>query len=600
MRFYKFLSFFLMLVFSLLANLKLFAQIPSKIWYFGHYNGIDFNYSPPRPLFNSNVYQDESTCTITDELGQLLFYSDKENVYNAKHQIMKNGAGLLGNFGSSIQSPMVIQSPSDPSKFYVFYCADETNPRLLGEFRYSIVDLCGDNENGEVIASQKNVLISGYFSERLTSCSINNGESYWIICSKLKSNEIYSYLLDKNGISNSPIISTVPFNLPAQIGSIVINNRKTKIAYSSCLDSEVGIYLMDFDIITGRITNPKVITRVWSIYDSEFSPDDIFLYYTSIWSTSSVYQYDIQNDKITNLSSYSGNYYYGGIHKGPDGLIYISDTRKKSLSVILNPNNSGTNCNFRENYFKLDPRGENVLGLQNTEWNFGIATDTIYSDFLGNDTTVCDIKNFILSSPSNRTSWSTDTISKRISISKGGKYFALYRNCMTLYVDTIIIKIGSKQKLILPTDTTFCSNFNLQINATKGFSEYSWSNGEKTESIGINKFGSYICCAKDSCNTIVCDTIVIRQDLAFNINITKDTTVTSGSFIQLDVNIINGKPNAQYKYEWSPKSGLSCSDCPNPKAVIKTTQKFRVRITDLLSGCENFAYINIRSVCCKE
>lgn len=54
-----------------------------------------------------------------------------------------------------------------------------------------------------------------------------------------------------------------------------------------------------------------------------------------------------------------------------------------------------------------------------------------------------------------------------------------------------------------------------------------------------------------------------------------------------DLKLIERNNNANVIYSWTPSTGLSCKDCPNPKAKPLVTTKYILRTTDLI-GCFEF------------
>ena len=513
----------ILIIIFVIFSTGLKGQYPSKIWYFGTNLGIDFNFTPPKSLINKNIDQSESTCTVTDEFGSLLFYSDKSNVYNWKHKIMKNGSGLLGNNGSSAQSPIAIQKPSDPTKFYIFYTADEQLNQYKGNFRYSIIDLCGDNGLGEVLSVSKNKQIPGLFSERLNVVPLLGGNAYWIICSKLFSSEINTYYLDKNGLNINPIISTIPVARPPQIGVIVPNKQRNKILFTGCLDAQDnGIWLMYFDTISGKISNTLPLQINLHVYDAIFSQNDEFIYYTSCYYPSGVYQFEISKQKITTLLSVQDKYYVGSIQRGPNNVIYIADVGKSSLSCVLSPDKSGFSCNFVENYFKTSSNGKNTLGLQNDEYNYGIIKSIKASNFLGNDTSLCMPFLIELVSPNDCTIWSDGTIKSKLIVNSNGTYFASYRQCDQLITDTIVISTIINLPKFLPKDTILCEGESILLFSPNDSTI--WSNGTISKTLLLTASGVYWAEIKSPCG-IIRDSINVKfipklkLDLGENIQI---------------------------------------------------------------------------------
>ena len=48
----------------------------ANYWYFGYKAGLNFNTSPPTPLADGELSTNEGCSAISDNLGNLLFYTD--------------------------------------------------------------------------------------------------------------------------------------------------------------------------------------------------------------------------------------------------------------------------------------------------------------------------------------------------------------------------------------------------------------------------------------------------------------------------------------------------------------------------------------------
>src|SRR5688572_26341050 len=90
-------TFFTYTVFILLAFISLTAQAQRETdnWYFGKYASLNFNQTGV-PISNlGSAMNTHSACSsISDSLGNLLFYTNGDTVWNRQHQIM--GIGLQG------------------------------------------------------------------------------------------------------------------------------------------------------------------------------------------------------------------------------------------------------------------------------------------------------------------------------------------------------------------------------------------------------------------------------------------------------------------------------------------------------------------------
>ena len=117
--------------------LLIFAQGQNNNWYFGLNAGITFNTNPPSALTNGQLNTFEGCAAISDNAGNLLFYTDGTTVYNKLHAIMTNGSALFGHL-SSTQSAIIVPLPGSNTIYYIF-----TLDAFAGTHGvcYSIVDM---------------------------------------------------------------------------------------------------------------------------------------------------------------------------------------------------------------------------------------------------------------------------------------------------------------------------------------------------------------------------------------------------------------------------------------------------------------------------
>src|SRR5690606_31112605 len=125
----------------------------NNIWYFGDGAGLDFNPDPddpeaptPRPIANPHP-QDipAGVTTISDQAGQVLFYTDGQTVWDLNGNPMQNGENIGGD-NLSAQSVTALPVSSDETLFYLF-----TTQRGEGgenQVKFSLVDIKGENETG--------------------------------------------------------------------------------------------------------------------------------------------------------------------------------------------------------------------------------------------------------------------------------------------------------------------------------------------------------------------------------------------------------------------------------------------------------------------
>jgi gliding motility-associated-like protein len=345
------------------------AQSPAGIWYFGNKAGLNFNLGPnPVPLFDSQLNTTEGCATLSDEFGNLLFYTDGISVWNKNHLVMNNGSGLFGN-PSSTQSAIIVPMPDDNSKYYVF-TVDQ-----LGQsngLRYSIIDLNLDNGLGDI--TTKNTLLFSPSLEKITSVRHSNGINFWLISHRYNSTQFVVYEITPTGIS-TPITSNVGLNInndtQRTIGYLKSSPDGQFIAIANA-NSNSAMQLFNFNNTTGQlnlISTTTVGINNMGAYGLEFSSNSKLLYMSVIdydTKKSSIFQFDIesQNETVINQSkTLVGEFDSTGtndegtlaaLQLAPNQKIYIARNKVPSLAAINNPNVIGTGCDFEINAVDLD------------------------------------------------------------------------------------------------------------------------------------------------------------------------------------------------------------------------------------------------------
>ena len=117
------------LLFALLVCLKSFSQGEASNWFFGSRAGIKFNGDNTITVLSTapnqiSINTSEGCSSYSDDLGNLLMYTDGRTVWDKNHSIMPNGdyANNTGLFGdpSSTQSGIIVPKPNDPNIYYIF------------------------------------------------------------------------------------------------------------------------------------------------------------------------------------------------------------------------------------------------------------------------------------------------------------------------------------------------------------------------------------------------------------------------------------------------------------------------------------------------
>ena len=375
------------------------AQKEAAVWYFGEKAGLDFNSGSPVSITDGKIVTNEGCASISDKNGTILFYTDGTLVYNKLHKVMPNGSGLFGH-NSSTQSAIIVPKPNNPYIYYIFTVdqplPDNVDDNLLNDqdppnngLNYSEVDLRLDNGLGDIPVNKKNIHLITYnpdnneevkfkCSEKITAVQHGDGVSFWVITHFL--DNFYSFKVNSSGVNKTPIKSQTPLNvntggyLTNAIGYLKIapNGKKIAIANSSLkTDNELGpkgevkrntgnVWLFDFDSTTGIVNNGITLISSSNPYGVEFSAKTKKIYisvnlYNSegIGTGSSLLQYNLKSNNIVSskIEIYNSQKVAGALQLGIDEKIYrsgydISKQGGDKLSVINNPEQDGTDCNF--------------------------------------------------------------------------------------------------------------------------------------------------------------------------------------------------------------------------------------------------------------
>ena len=366
-----------------LIGIHIHAQKEASNWYFGFNSGVNFdlNSNTTSTLNNSEINTFEGCASISNDNGDLLFYTDGITVWNKNHNIMSNATDLFGA-PSSTQSAIIIPKPNDENIYYVFTVDDRLEEEHHG-LNYSIIDITLDSGLGEVTSKNTNLL--PFCSEKITAVQKDciTG-SIWVLTFSSEDGEshdyntFHAYEVSETGINATPVSTTFNTNINDPRGYLKFSPDGTKIASANALN---GLYIYNFDTLTGTVSNERFIpidSPNNIPYGVEFSPNSNLLYVcasndfaffnntgnSEILSNynSKLIQYNLLAPNIED-SAYivdERQLYRSGLQLGPNGKIYraLSLTLTQGspfLGAIENPNRIGAACNYNHNAINLSP-----------------------------------------------------------------------------------------------------------------------------------------------------------------------------------------------------------------------------------------------------
>ncbi|WP_412560121.1 T9SS type B sorting domain-containing protein [Winogradskyella sp. MIT101101] len=355
------------LYFVMLSSSHFYGQGSANIWYFGTNAGLDFSNGFPEVLFDSEMATLEGCATISNDFGELLFYTDGLNAYNRNHQVMQNGTGLGGDFSSS-QSALIVPKPGTENCYYIFTVDADGGPNGL---QYSEVNMDLDNGLG-AITNTKNVLLFTPATEQLTATKINQQDAYWVLGHKLNSNEYLAYNVNALGVNPNPVISAIgsEVTIDNNIGQMKFSHQRNRLAAARSYE----VQIFDFNNLTGVLSNLLSLDFSDNFYGVEFSPNGEVLYSSHFDSgfflgggVRQFYLYSNDAEQISFSSIdlvFEENALFGSLQLAPDGKIYIARVDDNSLDVIENPDVAGLDCNYITQ----------AINLQNNTSIFGLPT----------------------------------------------------------------------------------------------------------------------------------------------------------------------------------------------------------------------------------
>jgi len=419
----------------MLFPVLMFGQGETNNWYFGNGAGITFNDDGSvTPLTDGQMNTLEGCATISDPIGNLLFYTDGITVYNNNHQVMQNGMGLYGD-PSSTQSALIVPRPDHPNIYYIFTVDTSVFEGDPDEgLNYSVVDISANGGNGSV--TEKNIRLLRDCSEKITAVIKDcTDKSIWVItlASEMGASgdldTYHAFEVNVDGVIDSSVKSTFDdLRIEDPRGYLKLSPDGTKLVSANV---KFGLYSYDFDATTGILTNQESITTSTlnkNPYGVEFSPSGQFLYIHfsndlqgPSGHTSALSQFDLLADNVSGSEVVLDNrqLYRGALQLGDNGKIYRTLSQNylngtSFLGVIENPNEKGTAAGYEHNAVALG--GQNATqGLPPFIQSFFNKINLIVNEdgTTSNSLTLCEGEGFMLRTdpiPNATYSWEKDGV----------------------------------------------------------------------------------------------------------------------------------------------------------------------------------------------
>ncbi|MCL2039490.1 MAG: hypothetical protein FWG85_03570 [Bacteroidetes bacterium] len=511
---------------------QIFAQKETYNWYFGAGAGITFMPDGEKAEVLTEcmiINHMEGTATLSDRNGNLLFYSDGENVWNKNHKLLLQGSGLRGHF-SSARSAIIIPKPGSNQYYYVFTIDaleewSENNGNPIGRYgvNYSMIDILLDNGNGDIMNNTKNVRLLDNAVEKMIAINHANKEDIWLVVYNWKDNYYYTYLITKDGISE-PIKTARPFSSFYQPnGTIAFGgfNLEYDFKHNKLIDCDMPIHsfvIYNFNTTSGtiQINNPVVIPAYPIYYDEDedslkyrdsgkYNPysavisDDGSKLYGSCRGRA-IIQWDLLAGDIdaiiksrsivsedTNNTGGDILYNFGAIRKGPDNKMYIARSWAPYLAIINEPNEDASNCGYESEGVYLEGNASRY-GLP-IMMNYNVEP-CVFTGYAGGNKNICIGSSVRLGGNFDTTDftflWTPSTflddpniLNPTCNASQQMTYILMIvdniRGCIDY--DTIFVDILPRPSIIKADNVTTCKDDPVMIGTTNNDINYvySWS-----------------------------------------------------------------------------------------------------------------------------
>lgn len=254
-------------------------------WYLGNGSqALIFNKSDSTPSlynFQATPFGGAGASTASEPItGDLMFYSDGENIYDASHQIMDNGSfpNLQGNPAAN-QSCVIVPDLSTTDQYFLF--VNSASGNIQGDILQNVIDMSANGNAtdgpplGSVTAKNVNNGISSG-SEAMIVIPNDDYSTYWLLV-QFDNTTYHVYSIDNTGLNILP----QSFDLTSQgAGTFTAShfafNGTDKIAVTP-YDTAQNIEILDFDINTGILSFDATVFNSFNtddqlpaIYDAEW------------------------------------------------------------------------------------------------------------------------------------------------------------------------------------------------------------------------------------------------------------------------------------------------------------------------------------------
>lgn len=588
-----------LLALLLVGALSLSAQDRSSYrWYFGERLGLDFNTTPPSILSDGKTQHIEGTSSVSDSAtGDLVLYTDGNTLWNRRNEEI--ATNLNPGFFSSTQSALIVRQPGSKNIYHLFTTvAFESG--IGGAGRHFVINTALNGGRGVVVARNVN-LTPSTVAEKVTAARACNGIDYWVIYRRNQPDSagFFAYRLSPAGIDPAPVVSRTGAVImgpgsQANRGVLKVSPNGRLIA---CAKDMGPTELFDFDNLTGRITNPRVLSDGVLRYGVSFSPDGRWLYLNNGWTNpiaDSIFRYDVTAADVASSRQHigvvRGRSGFGFIELAPDGRMYMARNNTRFLAVVNNPNAiNPADAGFDSTAVTLGSLG--FWGLPN------FPQDLFIPNFAGAEQTVCPGEPALLgvaAQPDKVYRWTpADGLDDPTLAQPTARVFsttvytvtATEKNgCSVTRQTTVNVRPRPPVRLSISGPSTICVGESIRLEAfIQGATRYTWQPGSldgPQQVFRPTQTQKYLVSIVDTNGCTWVDSLTVR------VNPLPDASIrTAGGISRDSVQICSGDvvvlsaTQSMLSYRWSTGDR-------NSRISVSNAGTYKVDVTDS-TGCSN-------------
>lgn len=477
-------------VLLLLSGTWVYGQGQNNVWITGVNAGLDFNTSPVS-FYNTGTgyYCEESTGSICDRSGKLLFYCSGGKLYNRSHALMPHS--LEGDC-STAQGIAIAPIDDRDSLFFVFSLKSVVS---TGKLHYCVVNMHLDGGMGDIDFSYGNGVLLDGLGEQMTFAGKCTHK--WLLVHHRDSSRFYAFSIGTTPSLAPPVISNSGMSFGKQsyaVGQMRSSPDSKTIGLSTL---QYGAELYDFDVLTGMVGRYRIVdSGMAANYGLEFSADGSKLYASLGDKGMGLYQYDLSAGSPAAIaaSKYrirTERVY--GLRRGPDDMIYIS---WNNMARIRKPDLPGALCDFQAGVFSSVPHGSSFgLGLG---INYPWQGDTT---FHWSTRELCTDDTITLSGSGYRDYfWSDGSTGAAKKVSGKEAVHQLYSvsGCV-VRSDSFVIREYPNSYHTSARDTVLCLPGYIDLAAREGADSVRWNDGSRLRAKRVTSAGLYWVVAYKKC-----------------------------------------------------------------------------------------------------